>query len=136
MLGQIQEVVMVQAADMHRPFHLQLLPMGAMPDRVTNLEIVQHAVGDRTLSQQNLLSLSEGVKLPDICDERDLTIAIFSGTGHLIVQGEGVHLEPGVFIFIPAFTPHMLQATSQLTFLLSRCESTATTSESAWVINL
>ena len=128
------EVVMIQTATMCRTFYVDLL--AGWPDRVINRESVHNTVGDRTLSQQNLLRLSPGFDLPDICEERDVTIAILAGTGQLAVQGELVHLEVGKFIFIPAFTPHCLQASTQLTFLLSRCESTFNTSETAWVINL
>lgn len=127
---------MAQAADLRRPFHLQLLPMQSQPNQVLNVEIVQHGDGDRALYQQNLMSLGSDVQLPEICDAKDITIAILEGTGNLIIQEETVMLEPGVFVFIPANISHRLQTQARLVFLLNRCMPDRDIHDSPWVINL
>ena len=130
----IWSILMVQATNMHHSFHLQLLPIEASPSGITNLEIVQHSYGHLTC-RQNLMSLRSQVELPKICDSTDVMIAILFGNGSLTLDNEVVMLEPGVFVFIPAHTPHTLQTRTSLAFLLNRCESDST-SESVWVGNL
>lgn len=127
---------MAQAADLRRPFHLQLLPMQSQPHQILNVEIVQHGDGDQTLYQQNLMSLGADVQLPEICDARDITIAVLEGTGSLIIQAETVTLEPGLFVFIPANISHRLETRSRLVFLLNRCMPDRDTTDLPWVINL
>ncbi len=127
---------MVQAMNMHRAFHLQLLPIEALPHRVINLEIVQHSYGRKTLYQQNLMSLGAEVELLEICDATDVTLTVLEGQGSLTLHEEVVILEPGMFVFIPAQTPHTLRTQASLVFLLIRCEPDPFASESAWVINL
>ncbi|MCY7274309.1 MAG: cupin domain-containing protein [Phormidesmis sp. CAN_BIN44] len=127
---------MAQAADIRRPFHLQLLPMQSQPHQILNVEIVQHGDGDQALYQQNLMSLGADVQLPEICDAKDITIAVLEGNGSLIIQEETVTLEPGMFVFIPANTSHTLQTRSSLVFLLNRCMPNRDTHDLPWVINL
>ena len=125
---------MAQAADLRRPFHLQLLPMQSQPHQILNVEIVQH--GDQSLYQQNLMSLGADVQLPEMCDAKDITIAVLEGNGNLIIQEETVTLEPGIFVFIPANISHSLQTRSRLVFLLNRCMPDRDTHDLPWVINL
>ncbi|NDJ17365.1 cupin domain-containing protein [Myxacorys almedinensis] len=127
---------MVQTADRRRSFYLQLLPAQIQPHQVLNLEIVHHGYGDQALYQQSIMSLGTDVQLPEICDAQDITIAVIEGNGTLTVNDEIVTLEPGVFVFIPANTYHMLQTQSQLIFLLNRCRPDPDIGESSWIINL
>lgn len=121
---------------MHRSFHLQLLPLKAAEQQVINLEIVEYTHGHQTLYQQNLMSLGAEAELPEICDEKDVTIAVLQGHGSLTLNQEIIPLEPGRFIFIPAQMPHILQTQTSLVFLLSRCESNSGLPETAWAITL
>lgn len=126
---------MVQTTNVHRAFHLQLLPLKAASGQVINFEIVEYTHGTQTLYQQNLMSLGAETELPEICDGT-VTIAVLEGEGSLSLNDDVVSLEPGRFVFIPANMPHRLQTQTSLIFLLSRCEPDPGIDESAWVINL
>ena len=127
---------MVETTAMHRSFHLQLLPLKAVEQQVIKLEIVEYTHGHQTLYQQNLMSLGAEAELPEIYDEKDVTIAVLQGHGSLTLNQEIILLEPGRFIFIPAQMPHILQTQTSLVFLLSRCESNSGLPETAWAITL
>ena len=127
---------MVQITAIHRPFHLQLLPLNAASGQVINFEIVEYTSGQQTLYQQNLMSLGAETQLPEICEEKDVTIAVLEGHGTLTLNQEIVPLEPGRFIFIPAQMSHTLRTQTSLVFLLSRCESNSGLPEQAWAITL
>jgi len=127
---------MVQITAIHRPFHLQLLPLNASSGQVINFEIVEYTSGQQTLYQQNLMSLGAETQLPEICEEKDVTIAVLEGHGTLTLNQEIVPLEPGRFIFIPAQMSHTLRTQTSLVFLLSRCESNSGLPEKAWAITL
>ena len=121
---------------MHGAFHLQLLALKAAEQQVINFEIVEYTHGHQTLYQQNLMSLGAETELPEICDEKDVTIAVLEGHGNLTLNQEIIPLEPGRFIFIPAQMPHTLRTQTSLVFLLSRCESNSGLPETAWAITL
>lgn len=125
---------MVQAMNMHRAFHLQLLPIEASPHQAINLEIVQHSYGQKALYQQNLMILGAEVELPAICDE-DVTLTVLEGQGSLTLDEEVVILTPGTFVFVPASTPHTLRTQANLIFLLIRCEPDLAAGDLAWVIS-
>lgn len=127
---------MAHIADLNRAFHLQLLPIKASPQRAINFEIVEYSYGQHMLLQQNLMSLGAETELPEICDAKDVTIAVLEGQGSLLLNEEVIPLEPGRFVFIPAEMPHTVRTQTSLVFLLSRCESDSGISESAWMINL
>lgn len=103
----IQDSFMAQTTAMHRSSHLQ-----------------------------NLMSLGADTELPELCDEKDVTIAVLEGCGNLTLNQETIPLEPGRFIFIPAQMPHTLRTQTSLIFLLSRCESDSGLPETAWAITL
>ncbi|MBV9388719.1 MAG: cupin domain-containing protein [Chroococcidiopsidaceae cyanobacterium CP_BM_ER_R8_30] len=113
---------MVQAMNMHRAFHLQLLLIGSLPHQAINLEIVQHSYARQTMYQQNLMSLGTEAELLEICDAKDVTLTVLEGQGSLTLYEEVLTLEPGMFVFIPAQTPHTLRTQASLIFLLVRCE--------------
>lgn len=83
-----------------------------------------------------LISLGAETQLPEICDDKDVTIAVLEGQGNLTLNQEIIPLEPGQLIFIPAQMPHTLQTQTSLVFLLSRCESNCGLPEKAWSITL
>ena len=126
----------MQTTAMHRSFHLQLLPIKAAAQQVINFEIVEYAHRQQTLYQQNLMSLGAETELPEICDEKDVTIAVLEGHGNLTLNQQNIPLEPGQFIFIPAQMAHTLRTQTGLVFLLSRCESNSGLPETAWAITL
>lgn len=99
-------------------------------------EIAEHTHGQQTLYQQNLVSLGADAILPEIYDAKDGTITILEGEGSLTLNEETIPLEPGQLVFIPAHLPHRIQTQTRLTFLLSRCEPTPNTHDSAWLITL
>jgi len=103
---------------------------------VINVGIVEYTRGQQMLYQQNLMSLGADTHLPEICDTKDVTIAILEGDGSLTLNEEIIPLEPGRFIFIPAQMPHTLQAYVRLVFLLCRSESDSDVLETAWTITL
>jgi mannose-6-phosphate isomerase-like protein (cupin superfamily) len=127
---------MVQTTAVHRPFHLQLLPLHAISQQVINVEIVEYTHGQKMLYQQNLMSLGTNTDLLDICDDKDVTIAILEGDGSLTLNEEIISLQPGRFIFIPAQRSHTVQAHTRLVFLLCRSESDSDLAETAWTITL
>lgn len=127
---------MVQTTTIHRPFHLQLLPLNAAAQQAINFEIVEYTHAHQTLYQQNLMSLGAETQLPQICDHLDVTIAILEGHGSLTLAEEIIPLEPGRLIFIPAQIPHTLRTQTGLVFLLSRCKSNSGLPETAWAITL
>ncbi len=128
--------MMVQTTAIDRPFHLQLLLFNPASEQVINFEIVEYTHGQQTLYQQNLMSLGAKTELLEICDEKDVTIAVLEGYGSLTLNQEIVPLEPGGFIFIPAQMSYTLQTQTSLVFLLSRCESNLGLPEKAWAITL
>ncbi len=128
--------MMVQTTAIHRPFHLQLLLFNPASEQVINFEIVEYTHGQQTLYQQNLMSLGAETELPEICEEKDVTIAVLEGQGNLILNQEIIPLETGRFIFIPAQMSYTLRTQTSLTFLLSRCEPNSGLPEKAWAITL
>jgi mannose-6-phosphate isomerase-like protein (cupin superfamily) len=126
---------MVQTTAIARPFHLQLLPPSVASGQVINCEIVEYTSGQQTL-YQHLMSLGAETQLPEICDNKDVTIAVLEGHGKLTLNQEIIPLEPGRFIFIPAQMSHTLQTQTSLVFLLSRCEPNSGLPETAWAITL
>ena len=75
--------IMVQTTAIHRPFHLQLLLRKVSSGQVINFEFVEYIHGQQTLHQQNLMSLGAETELPEICNEKDVTIAVLEGQGNL-----------------------------------------------------
>jgi len=115
--------------------HLQLLPSSVASGQVINFEIVESTHEQQTLYQY-LMNLGAETKVLEICDDKDVTIAVIEGQGKLTLNQEIIFLEPGRLIFIPAQMPHTLQTQTSLVFLLSRCESNCDLPEKAWSITL
>lgn len=54
-----------------------------MAQQVINAEAVAYKHEQQPVFQQTLMSLSADTVLPDLCDEKDVTIAILEGCGSL-----------------------------------------------------
>lgn len=69
-----------------------------------------------------LLCLSLGKAIAEHTNPRNATVNVIEGQGIFTLAGKEISLETGVFIFIPANTPHAIQASTELTFLLTLSE--------------
>jgi quercetin dioxygenase-like cupin family protein len=65
-----------------------------------------------------LMILAAGMQAAAHATPRNATVHMIEGTGLLIVEETEIHLEVGVFAFIPAHTRHSIKAMSNLAFLL------------------
>jgi quercetin dioxygenase-like cupin family protein len=64
-----------------------------------------------------LICLSAGTQMPEHTAARNVSITVIEGRGVLTLAGQEVTLEPGVFVYMPANTPHALHALENLAFL-------------------
>jgi quercetin dioxygenase-like cupin family protein len=67
--------------------------------------------------QFSLVCLSAGTNIAEHTAPRNVTVTVIEGRGILTLDGSEVALEPGVFVYMPAHTPHALQALENLAFL-------------------
>lgn len=72
-----------------------------------------------------LMSLSLGKAIAEHTNPRNATVNVIEGQGIFTLAGKEISLEAGVFIFIPANAPHAIQASTELTFLLTLSEQFA-----------
>lgn len=71
------------------------------------------------LCQYSLFCLATNTEISEHTSTRNATVQVLEGTGTLILNGETILLEPGVFIFMTANAPHALAASSNLAFMLT-----------------
>lgn len=64
-----------------------------------------------------LICLSAGTQMPEHTTAHNVPITVIEGHGILTLAGQEVALEPGIFVYMPANTPHALQASENLAFL-------------------
>jgi quercetin dioxygenase-like cupin family protein len=64
-----------------------------------------------------LICLSAGTKMPEHTAARSVSVTVIEGYGILTLTGQEITLEPGVFLYLPANTPHALHAIENLAFL-------------------
>lgn len=64
-----------------------------------------------------LVCLSAGTQMPEHTAPRNVSVTVIEGRGILTLAGQDVTLEPGVFVYMPAHTPHALHAIENLAFL-------------------
>ena len=64
-----------------------------------------------------LMCVAAGTQLSEHTAPRTVTLTVIDGLGMLELNGKKVDLEPGVFVYMPANTPHALQAIENLAFL-------------------
>lgn len=69
--------------------------------------------------QYTLLCLSAGTDIAEHSSTRNATVQVIEGQGTLTLEGQEIHLEPGVIVFMPANAPHALKAEANLAFLLT-----------------
>jgi quercetin dioxygenase-like cupin family protein len=65
----------------------------------------------------SLLCLTAGTKMPEHTAPRPISVTVIEGRGVLTLEGREITLQPGVFVYIPANTPHALHALDNLAFL-------------------
>ena len=115
---------------------LEALPKGVYPNSAIPLENALAFADNSFFCYQSLMPLKNSADSPEICDARDVAIAVLEGEGRRSLHGEEVPLKAGKFVLIPANTPHRLQSTSNLILFLSRYRSAPLTEEVAWVFDL
>lgn len=64
-----------------------------------------------------VMCLAAGTKLSEHSTPRTVTVTVIDGLGVLTINEKKIDLEPGVFVYMPANTPHALQAVENLAFL-------------------
>ena len=69
--------------------------------------------------QYSLFCLAADTEISEHTSTRNATVQVIEGSGSLVLNGETISLEPGMFIFMPANAPHSLQASSNLAFVLT-----------------
>jgi quercetin dioxygenase-like cupin family protein len=67
--------------------------------------------------QFSLICLTAGTVMPEHRAARNASVTVIEGHGILTLEGREITLQPGVFVYIPANTPHALQALVNLAFL-------------------
>lgn len=73
-------------------------------------------------SQYSLFCLAAGTEIDQHTSIRNAVISVVEGEGNLNLEGQDIALAPGIFVFMPAHTPHALQAASNLAFILTLSE--------------
>lgn len=68
-------------------------------------------------SNFSLLCLTAGTSLPEHTVPRPVSVTVIEGHGTLTLKDREITLQPGVFVYIPANTPHALCASENLAFL-------------------
>ncbi len=115
---------------------LEALPIGLYPDSAIPLVNARSSLHNPDFCCQSLMHIQNSGDSPEVCDAKDVAIAVLEGEGKLSLRGEEVPLEAGKFVFIPANTPHRLQSTTNLILFLSRYEASASKGDTAWVFDL
>ncbi|MGV0029424.1 cupin domain-containing protein [Phormidesmis priestleyi] len=65
----------------------------------------------------SLVCLTAGTKIPEHTAPRNVSVTVIEGRGVFTLEGREITLQPGVFIYVPANTPHALSASESLAFL-------------------
>jgi len=65
----------------------------------------------------SLLCLTAGTKMPEHSALRPVSLTVIEGSGVLTFGGQEITLQPGIFVYMPANTPHALHALENLAFL-------------------
>lgn len=67
---------------------------------------------------QLLLAVPAGLLMPWHQSTRDATVTVMAGTGSLLLENaEPIHLQPGVHLYLPAGTPHAVEAETDITLI-------------------
>ncbi|WP_017661216.1 cupin domain-containing protein [Baaleninema simplex] len=81
--------------------------------------VLSKVVFQDSACQYTLFCLAEGTEISEHTATRNATVHVLEGTGTLILNGDVISLDPGTFVFMAANAPHALQASSNLSFLLT-----------------
>ena len=65
----------------------------------------------------SLLCFTAGTKMPEHTAPRPVSVTVIEGRGVLTLGRQEITLQPGVFVYMPANTPHALHAIENLAFL-------------------
>jgi quercetin dioxygenase-like cupin family protein len=65
----------------------------------------------------SLLCLTAGTELAEHTAPRTVSLMVIEGRGTFTLEGRAIVMEAGVFIYMPAHTPHALRAEENLAFL-------------------
>lgn len=74
--------------------------------------------------QYTLFCLAAGTDIAEHTSTRNAVVQVIEGQGTLMLEGQDINLEPGVFVFMPANAPHALKAEANLAFLLTLSAAT------------
>ena len=74
-----------------------------------------------------LMSVAGGMDIAEHASPRNATVNVIEGQGLLMLEGNEIVLELGVFVFIPATARHAVKAVTNLAFLLTLSEQISTT---------
>jgi quercetin dioxygenase-like cupin family protein len=69
-------------------------------------------------SQYNLICIATGINMAEHNTNRNAVITVIKGRGTIVLAGEELSLEPGIFVSMPSGTPHALKSEENLAFLL------------------
>jgi quercetin dioxygenase-like cupin family protein len=69
--------------------------------------------------QYTLLCLVAGTEIAEHTSTRNAVVQVLEGQGTLTLSGQDIHLEPGIFVVMPAKAPHAIKAADNLAFLLT-----------------
>src|SRR3989338_2795821 len=70
-------------------------------------------------SNHTLFCLSKGTDISEHTSTKEGSVTVLTGRGTFVLNGKNIKLEHGVFIFMPANSPHSLSADEDLALLLS-----------------
>jgi quercetin dioxygenase-like cupin family protein len=73
--------------------------------------------------QYTLFCMAAGTDISEHTSPRNAVINVIEGRGILILEGEEILLESGIFVFMRANAPHALKAEQNLAFLLTLSEN-------------
>jgi len=66
-----------------------------------------------------LFCMAKATDISEHTSTRDAFVTVLQGKGVFFLNGEEIALKPGMFLFIPANTPHAVRADDNLAILLS-----------------
>lgn len=76
--------------------------------------------------RQMLMAVPAGLTMPRHRATCDVTVTVAAGTGRLTLDGaEAIRLAPGVHLFLPAGTPHAVEAEADLTLVATFADPAA-----------
>jgi quercetin dioxygenase-like cupin family protein len=83
----------------------------------TKLGVTRKALAKDEQSNFSLLCLTAGTSLPEHTAPRHVSLTVIEGRGTFTLNGQEIALQSGVFIYMPANTPHALHALENLALL-------------------